>query len=136
MLTAILGFVLKLLSGGLVDKVLGHLEAQANTETERERIRTQTTIEAIRAETAAQAEARAIIVAEQGRWYTAAVRPAFALIFIIFLAKVVIWDKVLGWGTTDDLSPQLWNVCMTVVGAYFFGRSAEKISSIVTSRRK
>lgn len=135
MLTAILGFVLKLLSGGLVDKVLGHMEAKANTETERERIRTQATIEAIRSETSRQAETRAIVIAEQGRWWTALPRPLFSGIFIIYLGKVVVWDKVLDLGSTDALSPELWNVCMTIVGAYFIGRSAEKVASIVTSRK-
>lgn len=136
MLTAILGFVLNFLSSGVVDKVLGHMEAKANTETERERIRTQATIEAIRSETAAQVEGRAIIIAEQGHWYTAIIRPLFAAPFVLYLGKLVVWDKVLDLGSTDPLSPELWNVCMTIVGAYFIGRSAEKVASIVTTRKE
>lgn len=38
MLAAILAFVLKLASGGVVDKVLGHLEAKANSDVEKLRI--------------------------------------------------------------------------------------------------
>lgn len=135
MLTAIFAFLLKLLSGGMLDKVLGHLERKADTETERERIRTGVTIEQIRAEVAAQQEARAIIISEQGRWYTAIVRPLFAVPFIIYIWKLVLWDKVLSMGSTDGLSPELWNVLMTIIGAFFIGRSAEKVASTLSSRK-
>jgi len=43
------GFILQFLSGGIVDKVLGHLERRADAEVERDKLRTQTTIEVIRA---------------------------------------------------------------------------------------
>lgn len=135
MLTMVFTFVLKLLSGGLLDKVLGHLERQADTQTERERIRTQVTIEEIKAEVAAQKEGKEIIIAEQGRWYTAIVRPLFAAPFIIYLWKLVVWDKVLGMGSTDGLSPELWSVLMTIIGAFFIGRSAEKMVSTYSNRR-
>ena len=46
---AILSFVLKMGFGGIVDKALSHMEAKANNQTERVRIRTQATIEEIRA---------------------------------------------------------------------------------------
>ena len=58
------------------------------------------------------------------------IRPLFAAPFIIFAWKVVIWDKVLGWGTTDALDPNMWNVFLTVVGAYFGGRTIEKVARI------
>lgn len=49
------------------------------------------------------------------RW----VRVGFAFPFIIYNAKLVLWDKVLGWGVTDPLSPELAYVQMTVIGGYF-----------------
>lgn len=51
MLVAIFGWILKLASGPLVDKTLGYLERKADTETERERIRTMATIEQVKAAT-------------------------------------------------------------------------------------
>lgn len=135
MLSALIGFVLKFLSGPMVDRVLSHLEKKADTQTERERIRTQATIEEIRAEVEAQKAGKEILVAEQGRWYTAIVRPLFALPFIIYTWKLVVWDKVFGLGETDNLSPDLWNVMLTILGAYFIGRTAEKVASIVTTRK-
>lgn len=77
-------------------------------------------------ETIARLQAQqAILTAEQGRWLTAWVRPAIALPFVIYLWKLVIYDKVLAWGSTDNLSPELWNLMMVVMGAYFLTRPIE-----------
>ncbi len=73
------------------------------------------------------AEAKvSLLEAEQGKWYTAMIRPLFAMPFIIYLHKVVVYDKVLGLGTTDNLSPDLWVLFTWCFGAYFVGRSVEK----------
>jgi hypothetical protein len=71
-----------------------------------------------------------IIRQEEGRWWTAAIRPLFAMPFVIFTFKVVVWDKVFGWGTTDPLDPNMWSVFLTVIGAYFGGRTIEKVARI------
>lgn len=72
-----------------------------------------------------------VVIAEQGRWYTACIRPLFCLPFMVFTFKVIVWDKVLGWGTTDPLDPNMWNVFMVIIGAYFGGRSIEKVARII-----
>lgn len=46
-------------------------------------------------------------------------RAGFALPFIVYINKVVIWDKVLGWGVTDNLSADLWYLLYTIVGGFF-----------------
>lgn len=71
-----------------------------------------------------------IIRQEEGRWYTSLPRPMFAFIFIVYVGKCVIWDKVLGWGATDPLSPELTNIEMIVIGGYFGGRTIEKVARI------
>lgn len=80
-----------------------------------------------------------VVIAEQGNWVTRLQRPLFALPFIIFTWKVVVWDKVLGsWtnGNTDPLDPRMWGVFMAVVIAYFGGRSAEKIADKIAGTFK
>lgn len=79
-----------------------------------------------------------ILIAEQGNWVTRSVRPLWSLPFIMFTWKVIVWDKLLGWGVTDPLDEKLWNVFMIMVAAYFGGRSAEKVATIVagTFKRK
>lgn len=72
-----------------------------------------------------------IVVAEQGNVLTRMVRPLFAIPFILFTWKVVVWDKMLGWGVTDALDPKMWGVFMAIVIAYFGGRSAERVASTI-----
>lgn len=75
-----------------------------------------------------------IVLAEQGRWYTALPRPLFAAAFIIYAWKVVVWDKVMGWGTTDPLTGDVAQWAMIVLTAYFGGRSLEKVARILTRK--
>lgn len=72
-----------------------------------------------------------LLIAEQGNWVTRWVRPVWALPFVLFTWKVIVWDKLLGWGTTDPLDPKMWGVFMLMVGAYFGGRSLEKVATTV-----
>jgi hypothetical protein len=103
----------KLAAGNTTDKIAADLAAKELLIDQRER------------ELATQ-----VIIAEQGRWYTALPRPLFAFAFIIYVWKIVVWDKVLGWGVTDDLSPETWRVFMVILTAYFGGRSVEKVAKI------
>lgn len=57
------------------------------------------------------------------RW----IRPLSFAPFMIYNAKIVLWDKVLGFGTTDPLSPELFHIQMIMIGFYFGGRTLEKV---------
>lgn len=70
----------------------------------------------------------AVLIAEQGSAVTRWIRPAFAAPFVIYDAKIILWDKVLGLGTTDALSAEFWQLQMIVFGAYFLTRPFEKRS--------
>ena len=89
---------------------------------------------ALLAEVDARKSANAIIIAEQGRWYTAVIRPLLALPVIIYLWKVIVWDKVLGWGTTDVIAGDVGVWAGTIVTTYVGGRSLEKIARTIWSR--
>ncbi len=47
------------------------------------------------------------------------VRLGFALPFVIYNIKLVLWDKLLGWGVTDPLSDHLMTVQLAAIGFYF-----------------
>lgn len=49
------------------------------------------------------------------RW----VRVGFAFPFVVYINKLVLWDKVLEWGVTDPLSSELSHILMIVLGGYF-----------------
>ena len=57
------------------------------------------------------------------RW----IRVLFAVPFIVYIWKLVIWDKVLGLGVTDDLSDNLWYIMMTVLMGYFIDAGIKKV---------
>jgi len=69
---------------------------------------------------------QSVLLAEQGSWMTRPIRPLFALPFIIYNFKIILWDKVLGLGATDPLSAEMLQIEMIVIGAYFLGRPFEK----------
>ncbi len=92
---------------------------QADAQTEQQRIEAEVAI--------TQLEARqTVLIAEQANRATRWIRPAFALPFVVYNFKVVVWDKVLGLGTTDVLSDQFWQLQMIVFGAYFVTRGLTK----------
>ena len=71
---------------------------------------------------------QAVLIAEQGSWMTRWIRPAIAFPFILYLWKLILWDKILGWGVTDNLSTELHAIMGAVIGAYFLMRPFEKRS--------
>lgn len=67
-----------------------------------------------------------VLIREQSHWSTRWIRPVWAGIFIIYDFKIVVWDKVLGLGTTDSLPAEFWNIQMVMIGAYFITRPFDK----------
>ncbi len=47
------------------------------------------------------------------------VRVGFAAGPLVYLNKIFLYDKVLGYGSTDPLDPHLWYVVMVIIGFYF-----------------
>lgn len=73
-------------------------------------------------------EARqASILAAQGDRFERWVRIAFAVPFVVYIWKLVLWDKVLGLGATDALSPMLADIMWIVIGGYFLVSTARVI---------
>lgn len=119
-----------LLGGPIITGLLNAYKAKLNAANTRDAQAVDLAKKEIEGEIAARQAETSLLRQEQGWWVTAMIRPLFAAPFIIFAWKVVIWDKVFGWGTTDALDPNMWNVFLTVVGAYFGGRTIEKVARI------
>jgi hypothetical protein len=95
-----------------------------DAKTEQERIATQERITSLQAK-------RDVMVAEsQGSKLNASMRFILALGPCIFLTKIFLYDKVLGWGSTDSLDPNLWNVVMATIGFYFLAETAVNVTRI------
>jgi hypothetical protein len=62
------------------------------------------------------------------------IRPLLALPVIIYLWKVIVWDKVLGLGTTDVIGGDVGIWAGMIVTTYVGGRSLEKIAKTIWNR--
>ncbi|WP_102866749.1 hypothetical protein [Pseudovibrio exalbescens] len=126
---------LSFLGGNALDRVLKHLEARASSQNERDRIGAQLAASEIKAELEARRSARDLLLAEQGWWVTAMIRPAFAWPIVLWSGAIVV----------DSIFQFEWNVASLpeplnswagwIVGAYFLTRPFEKAVRGMTSRR-
>ncbi len=134
-MSALLAWLLRLLSGGILDRALAHLAARAESGIERERIEAGIAIEHIRAELGRRQAQRDVLVAEQGRLVTAMMRPAFAYPLAAYYGAVI----------ADSLLHFAWNVAALpapigewsgwIVSAIFLSESGERITRTLAKRR-
>lgn len=68
---------------------------------------------------------------DEGRWWTAAPRAIACWSFSIFIAKCVVWDTVLGLGTTPPLGGDIKQAFLWLTAMWFGGRTLEKIARII-----
>lgn len=134
MLATILGWLGNLLGGPFAKAAVDAYRARLTAENTSEKIAADLAARALDVEARERELAGKLIVAEQGRWYTALPRPLFAGAFIIYVWKVVVWDKVFGLGATDPLNGEVADWAMIVLTAYFGGRSLEKVARILARR--
>ena len=129
-----MGWLLSLITGPVLNAITGPFleayKAKLAAANQQDAKAVELAVAEIQAEIESRKQAGAIIIAEQGRWYTACVRPLIVLPFAVYIWKVVIWDIVLGWGQTDAIRGDLANLMMVVIGSYFGGRTIEKVAQI------
>ncbi len=58
------------------------------------------------------------------------VRIGFALPFVLYVNKLIIWDKLLEYGATDALSADLTQLMYLVFGGYFLDSSVRQITKV------
>lgn len=71
---------------------------------------------------------------DEGRWWTAAPRAIVCWSFALYVAKVVIWDLCLGWGSTPPLKGAINDWAGAVMVMWFGGRTLEKVARIWKTR--
>lgn len=111
---AIIGSILSLVLptiGSLGGKIADAKIAAAQAATDKEKIAADERVKTLEAK-------RDALVASPGIG-NSIMRALYGLPPAIYLGKLYVWDKVLGLGTTDTLSPELWNILWTIVGFYF-----------------
>lgn len=114
------------------DKIADAYKAKQEALTDRDRIAAEEQIKTLESQ-------RDVLIAEQANASTRWVRPTLALIVVIYLFKVIVFDKVIGslilpwlWAPahalfrTDPLSEPLQWFVTVVIAAYFVTRPFEK----------
>ncbi|HET9686804.1 MAG TPA: hypothetical protein VFP79_06455 [Pseudolabrys sp.] len=134
MLSTFLGWLGNLLGGPFARAAVDAYRAKLAAENTSEKIAADLAARELAVEQRERELANAMVLAEQGRWYTAVPRPLFAIAFIIYVWKVVVWDKVLGLGATDALTGDVSQWATIVLTAYFGGRSLEKIVRVLMKK--
>ncbi len=116
-----LGTILNFLGGGIIRQIGGQINTAIKTRADAtnatERIDADTEIASLQA-------TRDVLKAEARHTWNIIIRAMLAAPFFLFVFKVIVWDKILGLGVTDDLSPDLWNLMMVVYGFYFVYETA------------
>ncbi|HZT26070.1 MAG TPA: hypothetical protein VFA57_10240 [Pseudolabrys sp.] len=130
-MTALLAWLGNLLGGPFAKAAVDAYRAKLTAENASEKLAANLAARELAVMQRESEVAAQLTTAEQGRWYTALPRPLFAGAFVIYVWKVVVWDKVLGLGTTDPLSGEVARWAMIVLTAYFGGRSLEKVARIL-----
>ena len=123
-------WLLSLIGGPIVNGLINAYKAKLAAANTQDRIAVDLAIKEIEAEIKARKQASAIIIAEQGRWYTAIIRPLLAFPIVIYLWKVIVWDKMLGLGSTDPITGMVADWAGIIVTAYVGGRTIEKVARI------
>jgi hypothetical protein len=130
-------WLVKLFTGPVLNAITGPIleayKAKLGAENNQDGKIVELASKAIDAEIDARREASKVLIAEQGRWWTAAPRAITCWSFAIFVAKVVVWDKVLGLGSTDALTGDVSGWAGMVMVTWFGGRSLEKIASTIAA---
>lgn len=69
---------------------------------------------------------RDIIIANQPNFSFQLVQLGLALPYVLYNAKLVFWDKIMGWGVTEPLSPELTYIQMMVLGGFFLDQGIKR----------
>ena len=109
-ITSLLGLPIRSAGSRARSRTPASLSIQASTD--KEKIEQEERVKALEAR-------RDVLKAESDGRVNGVVRALLAVPVVVFLWKVIIWDKVLALGSTDDLSENLWYVTMMVLGFYY-----------------
>lgn len=120
MLSTVFSFFLNIFGSPIVREIRAAYESKLRAANDKERIAADERIVILEAR-------RDSILAAQSDPFERFVRIGFAAPFVIYLWKLIIWDKVFALGITDNISPDLWNIAYIILGGYFINTLARGI---------
>lgn len=129
MIAKFLAWLASLLTGPLLDKALDGWKAKLAADNDADKIAADLAAREIavqQREAELQTQYR---VASLGYWYEP--EKLFAYIMVIYFAKIVLWDKVFGWGITDPISGDAGEWAGMIMAFYLGKRTFENVARII-----
>lgn len=133
----IAGFVSKVFTGPMIEGAVGAYKAKLDKDNNVDHVLAdiagkELTVEMRQRELDAQMN-----LMEQGTWFTRYPRALVQWSIALYIVKVIVWDIVLGLGSTPSLhDPLIQNAFNLIIAMWFGGRTLEKITSTVVNRIK
>lgn len=121
-----MNWLISFLTGGMLDKLIGPLErayqAKIAAQTNKDKIAADQSIKFYEGQIAL-----ATTAAQSDKWWST--RELIGKCALIYVAKIVVWDTVLGLGITPDPGPQVSGIVLMVIGFYFGSKAATDIAT-------
>jgi hypothetical protein len=121
--------IISFLGGPVIKGLIDAYQAKLKAGNVDNRIAADTAAAEIAAQTAETNAITQYRIAEIGHWYEPDKLMGYCVAF--YLAKLLIWDKCLGLGTTDPLLGWSGTVATAVVSFYFTKRGFENVARII-----
>ena len=123
-----------LIGGPIISGAIGaykaKLEASGKTDLVAERLATKE-LELQQREIEVQGDYKRALI---GHWYEPA--QMLGYILVIYVGKVIIWDKVLGWGVTDSINGAVGEWAGAIIMFLIGKRGVENVATIVSGALK
>lgn len=120
---AIIGWLARIGIGTIAGQIAEAWKAREQAKTDAEKVAADERIKTLEMR-------RDVLVAESGSRINAFLRLLFVVPVALYVGKLFVWDKVLGLGVTDPLSPMMEGIMWTVIGFLFLDNTAGKVTRI------
>lgn len=121
--------IISFLGGPVIKGLIDAYKAKLDAGTKDNKIAADLAAGEIAAQTTEIQELTRYRIAELGYWYEPDKLMGYAV--AVYIAKLLIWDKVLGLGTTDPLGGWIETTANLVVSFYFAKRGFENVARII-----
>jgi hypothetical protein len=121
--------VISFLGGPVISGLIKAYQAKLDAGTKDNKIAADLAADEIASQTAETQAQASLKIAEIG--HPLEVEKLFAYVTLLYYSKLLIWDKVLGLGSTDPLTGWALWAANLIIGFYFMKRGFENVARII-----
>jgi len=123
------GILVNLIGGPIINGLIGAYKARLEAGNTSERIAADLAMRELALEEQRRKLATELTIVHEGRWWTALPRAVVTYCFAAYIAKIVMWDTMFGWGVTPPLGGDVQAAFQWLVALWFGGRTLEKVAA-------